>query len=355
MNQYFEVLAWGYKQRAGSSGPKAVLQYLVTRANDWWICIPSQRLIAEETEMTERSVRRHLCVLEDKGLIHRIRRRRPDGSWRSEAFVLCGIDLCILVKNIESRTDIPDFVVDLLPNLKALIVEHQPADNLSGGVKDEVEPADNVSSGQSDLRTKTTEPADTESDHEHQPNPKTYPLSPPTGGDPVHDRILAFKPGPALVDDLARQLKLDRDFIHWLVPVWRQVAIEGGSRIKSAATSFQRWVNRHKGLEGLRREWWQQSHGTSVKQPHAVAVTAENVFKTAAGQQALIAGVGGAFLNACDRDGRILEAIHLLGVIADQSAADSKPKDEVAQRCSDIAAQREHNLRAKYLEPEAVA
>lgn len=85
-------MTWAVDQRTGSPARKAVLMNLADRADEAWSCFPGQRRIAEDTELGERTVRRALDDLETAGLIRRDHRRRKDGSWTSDRYVLAGID-----------------------------------------------------------------------------------------------------------------------------------------------------------------------------------------------------------------------------------------------------------------------
>jgi DNA-binding transcriptional ArsR family regulator len=88
----FKVMTWAVGQRTGSPARKAVLMNLADRADGAWLCWPGQKLIAKDTELGERTVRRALDDLEKAGLIRRYHHRRKDGSWSSDRYVLAGID-----------------------------------------------------------------------------------------------------------------------------------------------------------------------------------------------------------------------------------------------------------------------
>jgi hypothetical protein len=65
-----EAMNWARKILTGCPGRKAVLMSLADRADEQWSCFPSLALIAAETELCERSVRRHLRELEDQGVVY---------------------------------------------------------------------------------------------------------------------------------------------------------------------------------------------------------------------------------------------------------------------------------------------
>lgn len=71
----FSLMDWAAAQRI-APGPMAVLKELCRRADLLGTCYPSQRRIAADTGMGERTVRRHIAFLEEQGLIERTRRQR---------------------------------------------------------------------------------------------------------------------------------------------------------------------------------------------------------------------------------------------------------------------------------------
>jgi hypothetical protein len=77
----FQLMAWASEQRTGSPSRKAVLMALANAANHHsGKCHPSVARIAEETELSEPTVKRALADLAGAQLIARKRRRRQDGS-----------------------------------------------------------------------------------------------------------------------------------------------------------------------------------------------------------------------------------------------------------------------------------
>lgn len=75
-----QAITWAYNLRGLSSGQKFVLVTLCNRADEDWSCYPSVSFIAEETGMSDRSVRQHLDALEAAGAILRDRTRNNDGT-----------------------------------------------------------------------------------------------------------------------------------------------------------------------------------------------------------------------------------------------------------------------------------
>lgn len=69
-----KVVGWAMEQRTGSPITKLVLLKLADNAGESGFCWPSMERLVEHTELSERSIREHLKILEDGGFI-RIERR----------------------------------------------------------------------------------------------------------------------------------------------------------------------------------------------------------------------------------------------------------------------------------------
>lgn len=82
------ALSWAFKQPIENAGAKFVLVALANFADESGHCFPSQTRLARETGLGVRTVRRHIQWLEDNGWIEKARRRRNDGSWSSDSFML---------------------------------------------------------------------------------------------------------------------------------------------------------------------------------------------------------------------------------------------------------------------------
>lgn len=118
-----QAITWALKQRVRSATHKAVLLVIANRLDPTGFGWPSQKLVARESQCSDRTVRRVLADLEQDGVLLRSDRRRKNGSY---------------------STDTIQFSMPM-----------EPADNLSSG-----DPADNLTSGQIDQRPDTTKPAD---------------------------------------------------------------------------------------------------------------------------------------------------------------------------------------------------
>lgn len=83
-----EVTIGGKPVRVPAQLRKGVLLLLAEYADEAWSCFPSQRRIAEELELGERTVRRALTSLEADQLVGRQHRHREDGTRTSDRFVV---------------------------------------------------------------------------------------------------------------------------------------------------------------------------------------------------------------------------------------------------------------------------
>jgi hypothetical protein len=76
-------MSWAFKQDV-EPGPKLVLLALADHANgQTGLCIPGQKLLADQCSMSVRTVQRHIQVLEDAGLLRREARMRGQGRGRT--------------------------------------------------------------------------------------------------------------------------------------------------------------------------------------------------------------------------------------------------------------------------------
>jgi hypothetical protein len=87
-----EYTSWAYKQDLDQPGAKFVLVALADSANADGYAFPGQKRLGSMTSMGERTVRRHLAFLEERGYIRRVERRRNDGSRTSDAYFLPRLD-----------------------------------------------------------------------------------------------------------------------------------------------------------------------------------------------------------------------------------------------------------------------
>lgn len=79
---------WALKQRGLKPASRIVLFCLADRHNPDLGCFPSHKRLAEDAEMSDRSVRDHLAILEAKGLIRRETGGRKAGEFASTRYLL---------------------------------------------------------------------------------------------------------------------------------------------------------------------------------------------------------------------------------------------------------------------------
>jgi len=78
-----DLMSWAFKQDV-HPGPKLVLLALADHANgQTGLCIPGQKLLAEQCSMSVKTVQRHIKALEDAGLLRREARMRGEGRGRT--------------------------------------------------------------------------------------------------------------------------------------------------------------------------------------------------------------------------------------------------------------------------------
>ena len=78
---------WAILQKGLKPATKIVLWFLCDRHNPDFGCFPSQARLADDCEMSARSVRDHLTILEDRGLIRRIKRSGGAGAYISDRYI----------------------------------------------------------------------------------------------------------------------------------------------------------------------------------------------------------------------------------------------------------------------------
>jgi hypothetical protein len=177
-----EVEAWARQQRTGDPARKAVLMALANYADPHGRnCYPSVPRIAEEVEVSARTVQRHIGALEEMGFIRRVERIRPEDGARTSNLI-----------------EFPDYVPPKLSH-RVPAKPAAPGDNLSGG-------GDNLTPTHD---TDVTGPGDTAVTPK-KPNELLFPPSssgdedsPPKGGEPAAgvDEGRKVRRGARLPDD----------------------------------------------------------------------------------------------------------------------------------------------------------
>lgn len=84
----FQAQNWAVKIKTGTPSAKSVLLLLANYADHTGFCYPSQERLAEELELTERTVRDALGRLEEMGVIRRERRFTTEGYRTSDGIRL---------------------------------------------------------------------------------------------------------------------------------------------------------------------------------------------------------------------------------------------------------------------------
>lgn len=84
----FQAMAWAINQKTGGPATKAILMCLANYADDNNRCFPSQKAIAEEAEISVRTVRDGLTHLINIGLISKVHRSRMNGTRTSDLFTV---------------------------------------------------------------------------------------------------------------------------------------------------------------------------------------------------------------------------------------------------------------------------
>lgn len=82
-----EAITWASKLSIGSSGAKFLLVAIANYSNAENKAWPSQKTLSDWTEMSDRSIRTHMTLLESLGLISR-QKRSIDGSFLSDMITL---------------------------------------------------------------------------------------------------------------------------------------------------------------------------------------------------------------------------------------------------------------------------
>lgn len=84
----FEAIHWAAEREIDAPLTKFLLVILSQYADSDWSCFPSQKRVAEQMSISERTVRRHMGELEKLGLIRREVRRRSDGTRSTDRIIL---------------------------------------------------------------------------------------------------------------------------------------------------------------------------------------------------------------------------------------------------------------------------
>lgn len=113
-----QAITWALDYAAGSVTEKVLLLVLANYANEFGVSWPSQKTLADQTALGERTVRRVLADMERRCMIRRIVRRRGNGSRQSDM---------ILLAAFEGRKPAPPGMLDDGPDGDENDLSDQPA------------------------------------------------------------------------------------------------------------------------------------------------------------------------------------------------------------------------------------
>lgn len=129
-----QAITWALDYAAGSVTEKVLLLVLANYANEFGVSWPSQKTLADQTVLSERTVRRVLADMERRGVIRRIVRRRGNGSRQSDM---------ILLAAFEGRKPAPPGTLDDGPDDGSEGIETCPSDQPANGDNRPLRPLDN--------------------------------------------------------------------------------------------------------------------------------------------------------------------------------------------------------------------
>lgn len=121
--------------RGITASEKLVLLALANYADEHMRCWPSQKRLADDTCLTERTMRTVLASLEKRGMLSRTERRRPDGTRASDVFTLHFAGEVTAQAEIISASEQPENISAYQPEIcvtnNRKSTAHQP-ENISG-------------------------------------------------------------------------------------------------------------------------------------------------------------------------------------------------------------------------------
>jgi hypothetical protein len=129
-----QAITWALDYAAGSVTEKVLLLVLANYANEFGVSWPSQKTLADQTALGERTVRRVLADMERRGVIRRIVRRRGNGSRQSDM---------ILLAAFEGRKPAPPGMLDDGPDDVPDGAKSGPSDQPANGDNRPMRPLDN--------------------------------------------------------------------------------------------------------------------------------------------------------------------------------------------------------------------
>lgn len=113
------AINYAMHQKVGDPAQRMLLFCIAHHTNGDFICTAGQKLLGDEAECCERTVRRYLDALEEKGFIKRSKRLRKNGSRTTDVIEIVGL------REWDGKA-----------GSLARSVKENPADNLSGSPSD---------------------------------------------------------------------------------------------------------------------------------------------------------------------------------------------------------------------------
>ena len=129
-----QAITWALDYAASGVAEKVILLVLANYANEYGISWPSQKTLADQTALGERTVRRVLADMEGRGVIRRIVRRRGNGSRQSDM---------ILLSAFEGRKPAPPSILDEGQDYGQDRCDFAPSDQPANGDNRPLRPLDN--------------------------------------------------------------------------------------------------------------------------------------------------------------------------------------------------------------------
>ena len=113
----FRYLAWAQSAKTGSPTSKAILLAICSVVNDEGIGWPSQQRIADDSELSIRTVKSAMIKLETSGIISRQRRYR-EGGYRTSDLIQVHQEPEILGATQSPETPAPEILGASVSNLR---------------------------------------------------------------------------------------------------------------------------------------------------------------------------------------------------------------------------------------------
>lgn len=238
----FQATHWARRQQVGHQPSKHVLLLLADHADENHSCFPEQALLAEDTEMSVRSVQECIKRLEAQGFLQRKRDRRADGKLGITRYVL-GVEARFAPPPEAEQEGEPE-ENDSTPG-EAEAVGGQPPERPSGGDHRNELPVDhrNVTAPATG-RTFRSEPSGEPSKIEREAREREEVRQ----AEAALGRLLAAWGQAAAVEDLERVRRL----FYPLSAADQQAAIDGVAGFREAAKALGR--TKLKGLESYLRD-----------------------------------------------------------------------------------------------------